>query len=228
MKVYHGSYTTIENIDFAFCRKRRDFGKGFYVTKIRSQAEYWAVRKGEDNDTEGVITEFQFDEVFFEDEDLKALRFDGYSEEWLDFIVLNRKNRNDAPAHDYDLVEGPVADDDIATKIYDYLNGKIMRKDFLKELSFRRTTHQICFCSLKSLQAIDRLENPDFVYNLKNINKSIIMNLVSEKGMDKADAVDKFYNSETFARLADKNTLFYQKDLLKIYELLLNELTIDN
>ena len=41
MKVYHGSYLAIENIDFSFCRKKRDFGKGFYVTKIRSQAEYW-------------------------------------------------------------------------------------------------------------------------------------------------------------------------------------------
>jgi len=34
MKVYHGSYTEIETIDFSYCRKRRDFGKGFYVTKI--------------------------------------------------------------------------------------------------------------------------------------------------------------------------------------------------
>jgi hypothetical protein len=49
MKVYHGSYTAIDTIDFSFCRKRRDFGEGFYVTKILSQAEYWATRKGEDN-----------------------------------------------------------------------------------------------------------------------------------------------------------------------------------
>ena len=28
MKVYHGSYTAIENIDFFYCQKNRDFGKG--------------------------------------------------------------------------------------------------------------------------------------------------------------------------------------------------------
>ncbi|MDR1416111.1 MAG: DUF3990 domain-containing protein [Prevotellaceae bacterium] len=47
MKVYHGSYMAIDIVDFSFCRKRRDFGKGFYVTKILSQAELWAARKGE-------------------------------------------------------------------------------------------------------------------------------------------------------------------------------------
>ena len=74
MKVFHGSYTAIENIDFSFCRKRRDFGKGFYVTKIRNQAEYWAIRKGDDND--GVVTVFEFDQSSFDDEDLKTLRFE--------------------------------------------------------------------------------------------------------------------------------------------------------
>ena len=76
MKVYRGSYVAIEHIDFSFCRKWRDFGRGFYVTKIREQAEYWAIRKGDDNDTEGILTGFEFDESFFDDEDLKTLRFD--------------------------------------------------------------------------------------------------------------------------------------------------------
>jgi hypothetical protein len=68
MKVYHGSYMAIENIDFSFSRKRRDFGRGFYVTKLLSQAEYWAARKGDDNDTEGVVTEFDFDEDSFDEQ----------------------------------------------------------------------------------------------------------------------------------------------------------------
>jgi hypothetical protein len=226
MKVYHGSYKIIDNIDFSFCRKRRDFGKGFYVTKILSQAKYWAVRKGEDNNTEGVVTEFEFDEDFFEDEDLKALRFSGYSENWLDFIVLNRKNKKAAPAHDYDMVEGPVANDDIATKIDDYLDGIISKSEFLKELTYHKKTHQICFCTLKSLQAIKRIKKNDIAYSLKEITRPIIMNLVSEKGLDKADAADKFYNSTTFAQLADKTTKFYEKDWSKVYELLLEELNM--
>ena len=80
MKVYHRSYSAIEHNDFSFCRKRRDFGKGFYVTKIFLQTEYWAMKKCDDNDTECVVTKFKFDEDFFEDDDLHVLRFDGYSE----------------------------------------------------------------------------------------------------------------------------------------------------
>lgn len=58
MKVYHGSYTEIVEIDLSKSRDNRDFGKGFYVTNIRSQAEYWAVRMGKLHGTEGVVTEF--------------------------------------------------------------------------------------------------------------------------------------------------------------------------
>ncbi|MDR0815033.1 MAG: DUF3990 domain-containing protein, partial [Bacteroidales bacterium] len=208
-KVYHGSYTEIETIDFSFCRKRRDFGRGFYVTKLLSQAKYWATRKGEDNDTDGVVTEFEFDEDFFEDEDLKTIRFDSYNEKWLDFIVMNRTNKKDRQAHDYDIIEGPVADDDIATRIYDYVNGKISKTTFLNEVKFRKLSHQICFCTLQSLQAIRKLEKYDFAYNLKNITRQIIETLVSENGLDKADATDKLYNSELFTQLSDKITKFY-------------------
>jgi hypothetical protein len=79
MKIFHGSYTAIETVDFSLCRKRRDFGKGFYLTKILSQAEYWATRKGIEHDVDGVVTEFEFDDYSFEDEELKSMRFDGYS-----------------------------------------------------------------------------------------------------------------------------------------------------
>ncbi len=51
MKVYHGSYTEIETIDFSFCQTKRDFGKGFYVTKYYEQAEVWAQRKGNEKKT---------------------------------------------------------------------------------------------------------------------------------------------------------------------------------
>jgi predicted RNA-binding protein YlxR (DUF448 family) len=40
MKVYHGSYTQINEIDLSFSQAGKDFGRGFYVTNIRSQAEY--------------------------------------------------------------------------------------------------------------------------------------------------------------------------------------------
>jgi len=42
MKVYHGSYTEIDVIDLSLCKTGKDFGRGFYVTKLRKQAEEFA------------------------------------------------------------------------------------------------------------------------------------------------------------------------------------------
>jgi hypothetical protein len=55
MIVYHGSYTEIDTIDLSKGELQRDFGRGFYVTKLREQAEYWANRKGNFNKTNGCI-----------------------------------------------------------------------------------------------------------------------------------------------------------------------------
>ncbi|MBQ2153212.1 MAG: DUF3990 domain-containing protein, partial [Clostridia bacterium] len=45
MIVYHGSDLIIENPDIIHSMKRLDFGSGFYVTSVQTQAERWAKRK---------------------------------------------------------------------------------------------------------------------------------------------------------------------------------------
>ena len=65
MKVYHGSYMQIEEIDLSKCEIGKDFGQGFYVTNIKEQAQFWAERKGLDNGTKGFVTEFEFNENAF-------------------------------------------------------------------------------------------------------------------------------------------------------------------
>ena len=222
MKVYHGSYTAIENIDFAFCRRRRDFGRGFYVTKIHSQATYWAARKGEDNDTDGVITVFEFDDCAFEDMELKTLRFDGYTEEWLDFVVKNRLNKTETQAHDYDVIEGPVADDDIATRVYAYIKREVSKKDFLLDLSHKTPTHQICFCTRRSLQALE----PEKGYagmKLIHIDSKVVQTMMMDYGLSEAEAVDRYYTSKTFTMLSNENTGLYLKPWYEVYEMLKKE-----
>ena len=227
MKVYHGSYTAIENIDFSFCRKRRDFGKGFYVTKIRTQAEYWAIRKGDDNDTEGVVTVFDFDESSFDDKDLKTLRFDGYNNDWLDFVMLNRINKNDRQAHDYDIIEGPVADDDIATRVYDYIKGKVSKKQFLNELTLKKPTHQVCFCTMQSLQALELCKaNADV--EIIHIDNDVVKALVTDFDLSEIEATKLYYKSATYTRLANEKTKLYLKKWQEIYQMLQKEMKIVN
>ena len=92
MIVYHGSYTGIDEINLELCEVGKDFGQGFYVTKFPEQATTWAIRKGKANRTKGVVTEFEFSENICHAMKLKVLHFTDYTDEWFDFVVLNRKN----------------------------------------------------------------------------------------------------------------------------------------
>jgi hypothetical protein len=227
MRVYHGSYTKIDKIDLSKCEIGKDFGQGFYVTKIRQQADFWAERRGLYNKTEGVVTEFEFNENAFQYFKLKVLRFGEYDEEWLDFVVRNRDLTLPQPTHDFDIVEGPVADDKISTRINFYLAGKISKQQFLEELKWHEDTHQICFCTGRSLQMLTHIDNPaDIDYELSMIGEMLLKQLVTDFDVDEERATDMFYTSAVFARLSDESTGLYHKPWQEIYEMLKIELKL--
>ena len=202
-KVYHGSYTKIDEINLSFCQRKRDFGRGFYVTKIRSQAEYWADKKGEWREQpRGYVTEFGLNENFIRILKLKVLHFEGYNYEWLDFVAENRLNDSDKQIHDYDIVEGPVADDYISNRVYDYIGEKISSEQFLKELTHKHPTHQMCFCTQRSLTV---LITPKFKIRriFVHADNDIVRNLMIDYGKTAEEAMDIFYNSKTYAQYAD-------------------------
>ena len=225
MKVFHGSYTVISEIDLTKGRSNLDFGKGFYVTNIRSQAEYWATRAGRFYKTDGIVSEFEFYERAFTDTMYKVLRFTDYNEEWLDFVVLNRDPVTEEQRHDYDIVEGPVANDDVNDRIDDYLAGMVSKDTFLQELVHHKPTHQICLCTVRSLQMIEPIDKKYYI-NVKHISRPIIERLITEQNMDKHDAADMLYNSDIFSQLSDKTTEFYKKQWTEIYDMLKIELNI--
>ncbi len=206
MKVFHGSYTEVYEIDLTKGRSNLDFGKGFYVTNIRSQAEYWAERTGRFHKVNGIVSEFEFYERAFTDEMYKVLRFTGYSEEWLDFVVLNRDPVTEEQRHDYDIVEGPVANDDVNDRIDDYLAGIVPKADFLKELAHHRPTHQICLCSARSLQMIKATDKKYYI-DVKHISRPIMEKLIVELHLDKYGAADMslFFYSVNNSRYVRSN-----------------------
>jgi hypothetical protein len=226
MKVYHGSFTEIKKIDLSKGELLRDFGRGFYVTKFREQAEYWALRKGKQKQQEACITEFTFLESAFDTNYLKTLQFDDYSVEWLDFVILNRKNDTRDNMHNYDIVEGPIADDAIATRIDFYLSGGIAKAEFIDELRFKhKPSHQIAFCSAKSLLMLHKsLTNED----LKEItiDDAIIQSLVSDYSMSEEKAIDVYFQSNTYRKLIDENSTLCTKDWTEIYQLLKTEINL--
>jgi hypothetical protein len=122
-------------------------------------------------------------------------------------------------------VEGPVADDKVQFRIHDYLQGKVTKQQFLKELIYHHETHQICFCTKVSLQLINRT-NKDLISEFAHINEPVLERLVLDSGLDDKTAADTFFASATFSKLADASTGLYEKPWEDIYEMLKIELTL--
>ncbi|MDR0288376.1 MAG: DUF3990 domain-containing protein [Clostridiales bacterium] len=161
----------------------------------------------------------------FENYNLKVQRFDGYDEEWLDFVVANR--RPDAPLHNYDLVEGPVANDDIAQRIFAYLAGAISKAVFLEELKFKHhPSHQIAFCTIASLQMLEWVNRKSDLAML-NIDDAVTQALVKDYGISEEKAIDLYFSSDIYQQLIDETTGLYQKSWEDVYKLLKQESTLN-
>lgn len=148
MILYHGSYIEIEKPDLAHSRDNVDFGNGFYTTPIYEQAVKWCgkfKRRGE----KGIVSKYEFKMESLEK--WNVLKFDSYSEEWLDFI-LNCRSGNDAT--DYDIVIGGVANDKVFNTVELYFEGLIDKKEALNRLRYEKPNLQICFRTERVLECI--------------------------------------------------------------------------
>lgn len=141
MEIYHGSSVIVKKPEIRIGRYNKDFSFGFYCTLIEKQAIRWATRFGK-----GYVNIYEY----VPDDSLYTLAFSQMTEEWLDFVVDCRCGKS----HDYDIVEGPIADDVIYNYVQDYLDGKISREAFWALAKFKYPTHQISFNTEKSLKTL--------------------------------------------------------------------------
>jgi len=222
MLVYHGGSVPIKEIDLQKCRPYKDFGRGFYVTKYKIHAENWARRAGRHHNN-GFVTTFNYIESQFTDYICKKKKFDGYTDEWLDFIVNNRNEEAVEQAHGYDIVEGPVANDKIQNRLHNYLRGEITKNSFLEELEYHEETHQICFCTFASFQTLKYIEK-DLIIFIEQTSEHILNSLIKEKGIDVNTASDLFYSSKTFYNIVDSETGSCKQNWQDIYKMLRDEL----
>lgn len=144
MTLYHGSTLPIEHPLANIGRADLDFGKGFYLTSLRSQAERWAIRMQliHAQDT-AWLNIYEFDrEAVFSNDCYCCLCFDAYDQHWLDFIVASRNGKE--PWKGYDAIEGGVANDKVIDTVEDYLSGVITIEQALGQLVYTKPNHQIC------------------------------------------------------------------------------------
>mgnify|MGYP001031043304 CR=1 FL=1 len=133
MILYHGSYLKISEPDLVHSRPHVDFGRGFYVTPFYEQAARWCdrfKRRGKDG---------------------KTLKFDSYSEDWLDFI-LNCRSGNDTT--DYDFVSGGVANDKVFNTVELFFDGLIDKTEAISRLRYEKPNLQICFRTEKAIELL--------------------------------------------------------------------------
>jgi hypothetical protein len=148
LTLYHGGYVPVEKPRITQAKYPKDFGSGFYCTHFQEQAVRWARRF----DTP-VVSKYHYDFDTSVEKKLKLLQFEEMTEEWLDFIVYCRSGRE----HDYDIVSGAMANDQVFNYISDFISGILTREQFWVLAKFKRPTHQISFCSLSALNGLSFL-----------------------------------------------------------------------
>lgn len=149
MVLYHGTDCLFEQIELNKSVGKRDFGIGFYTTTISSQAENWARSRRLRNNSEHAYVYVY--EVEFPDE-LNIKRFDGLSVEWLNTVRDNRKYGG--KQHEYDVMIGPVANDNTMLTVTRYVQGTYTAEEALKRLAYATVNDQVSFHTEKALRGI--------------------------------------------------------------------------
>ncbi len=158
MILYHGSNTAIDGIDLNRCRPYKDFGRGFYLTDIREQAQRMAARTARMFSGNPTLTMFEFDLEEAQSSELKVKVFNGsQTGNGHVFVMSNRDINTTQPCHDYDIVIGPVADDTIARLLRLYTENFINEEQLLHELTFSKVTSQYFFHSEAAIKMLKRL-----------------------------------------------------------------------
>ena len=140
MILYHTSTMAIEHPDVFHSRAHLDFGKGFYLTPIREQAEHYGerfLRRGE----AAVLNVYEKDDLC---PSFTEKIFDAYDGDWLDFVAACRRG---LPHEMFDIIEGGIADDQVFNTIDLYFSGIYTREQALDQLLYKKPNHQVCITS---------------------------------------------------------------------------------
>lgn len=143
MQIYYGSNVIVNQPKIITDGFYKDFGYGFYCTNFEKQAKRWALTKKNKH----VVNVYSYTE----NKNLNCLIFKEMSDEWLDFVVSLRQGIR----HEYDIVEGPMADDTIWNYVDDFVRGLISRTAFWELVKFKYPTHQIVFCTEAALKCLE-------------------------------------------------------------------------
>ena len=131
-------------------KDKRDFGRGFYTTTLREQAEDWAKALFDRYRGDGILI---YEAELELSDNLAVKTYDKLSEEWL---LMVQKNRTlGGLQHKFDIVQGPVANDKTARTIALYIAGIINANEAIERLQYNQISNQV---SLHTPAALSHLK----------------------------------------------------------------------
>ena len=165
MILYHGSNKNIAHINLAMCRPYKDFGRGFYLTEFKEQANKMAKRVSRIYGGQPVLNIFELDDDFIQNKKLNILDFrTSKPEDWAKF-VMNNRNRDSIDHkslecnfdNKYDIVIGPIADDDMAILFRQYQSELISFDMLVRGMTFRDITNQYSFHTERAIALLKKV-----------------------------------------------------------------------
>jgi hypothetical protein len=153
LKLYHGSNEKVIIPNILRGRIPLDFGRGFYATTSLTQAKNWAKRKTALTD-QGIpiLNIYEYPENFLTVEHLSVKKFIKADAEWLDFVVANRNE--EYHGENYDIVIGPVADDNVIRIIRMYMNGTYEKDEAIRRFRTETLDNQFLIASERAVKLL--------------------------------------------------------------------------
>lgn len=148
MIVYHASNVEVRQPMLVESNRMLDFGPGFYTTTNQEQAIRFTKSVVAKRGGAPILNTYEFDEVGFTA--CLVRRFDGLSGEWLDFVAENRTGNYVGIR--YDLIFGPVANDNVYSTVLLYMRGFMSRESIISELRVHKLYDQLVFATPASFR----------------------------------------------------------------------------
>lgn len=156
LRIYHGSIFVVEKPNLEVLNFRTDFGKGFYTTTDLEQAKRWSGIKKKRLEKGNRIKQYVNIYEYTENNNLNILNFEEAPEEWLKFVYKNRQS--EGLIHEYDIVKGPVANDNLYQVLVGYENGTYNIEETIKRLKTYLLSNQVSFYTNEALNCIKYIE----------------------------------------------------------------------
>jgi hypothetical protein len=163
MILYHGSNTEIEQVDLSKCRPYKDFGRGFYTTVVKEQSWRMALRTAKRYGGGPCVTVFSIVNEVFSRSGLKIRIFENPTEQWAQFVINNRYPKlGDIHGSEcntdnkYDIVQGPVANDDLNFIFNQYVTGLVPMEYLAAQMKEKKLTDQISFHTVNAVRELQK------------------------------------------------------------------------